>query len=94
MYEKILENVKKAAFEDELKKIAAEKGEKIEPGSFSKHVKKEPSSSDKPGEGGRFEALEHKLENKGAKDPGALAAAIGRAKFGKKKFQHMSAAGK
>jgi len=43
----------------------------------------------KPGGGERFKALEGALEAKGAKDPGALAASIGRKKYGKKKFQKM-----
>ncbi len=42
-----------------------------------------------------FEALEKKLASKGGvKNPGALAAAIGRKKFGKTRFQKMSAAGR
>lgn len=74
----------------------AQKGEKVEPGSL-KGGKSEPSSGDEPGEGGRFAALSEELENKekkGVRDPKALAAAIGRAKYGKKKFQEMAAAGR
>jgi len=56
--------------------------------------KSEPSSSAPAGEGGRFKALKGKLsKEKGVKDPGALAAAIGRKKFGKSKFQSMSKKG-
>jgi len=46
------------------------------------------------GEGGRFAALKEGLAKKGAKSPGALAAWIGRRKYGKKRFQTMSVAGK
>lgn len=60
--------------------------------------KNEPAASAKAGEGGRFKALVKKLRSKSAaykvKDPKALAAAIGRKKFGKKKFQQMAAAGR
>lgn len=77
-----------------LEKEATKKGQKIKPGSL-KGGKNEPSSKAKAGAGGRFQALKSKLGKKpGVKDPGALAAAIGRAKFGKGKFQHMAAKGK
>jgi len=46
------------------------------------------------GSGGRFKALVNKLENKGSSDPKALAAWIGRRKYGKKKFQELAAKGK
>jgi len=45
----------------------------------------------KPGTGKRFKSLEEKLAKKGAKSPGALAAWIGRKKYGSKKFQQMAA---
>lgn len=45
--------------------------------------------------GERFRALERKLAKRGdVKDPAALAAAIGRRKYGKKKFQAMAARGR
>lgn len=48
-----------------------------------------------PGGGGRFAMMKEKLsKKKGIKNPGALAAYIGRKKYGKKKFQAMAAAGK
>jgi len=48
-----------------------------------------------PGEGGRFAALKAALaKKKGVKTPGALAAWIGRKKYGKKKFQQMAAKGR
>lgn len=40
----------------------------------------------KLGTGKRFAALKGKLSKKGVKDPGALAASIGRKKYGNKKF--------
>lgn len=52
------------------------------------------SDSMKPGGGGRFKALEGKLSHeKGIKHPGALAAYIGRKKYGAKKMAKWSAAG-
>lgn len=48
----------------------------------------------KLGSGKRFAALKAKLASKGAKDPGALAATIGRAKFGAKKMSAMAAKGR
>ncbi len=49
----------------------------------------------KPGGGGRFQKLEGELsQEKGIRDPGALAASIGRKKYGKAKFQGFAAKGK
>lgn len=48
----------------------------------------------KIGGGGRFKALTAKLGSKGANDPGALAAFIGRQKYGKAAFQAMAAKGR
>jgi len=48
----------------------------------------------KLGQGGRFAALKKGLAKKGAKNPGALAAWIGRRKYGAKKFAKLGAAGK
>jgi len=48
----------------------------------------------KPGEGGRFKAMKKLAAAGGARDPGAIAAAIGRRKYGKKRFQQMAAAGR
>lgn len=47
-----------------------------------------------PGGGGRFQKLKKELAGQGVKDPGALAASIGRKKYGKKKFQQMAAKGR
>jgi hypothetical protein len=44
----------------------------------------------KLGTGARFAKLENKLAAKGATNPGALAAYIGRKKFGAKKFTKLS----
>jgi len=46
------------------------------------------------GEGGRFKALKNVLASKGARDPGALAAYIGRKKYGAKKFNALASRGK
>lgn len=48
----------------------------------------------KLGTGKRFEKLEKSLKKGGAEDPGALAAWIGRKKYGKKRFAKLAAGGK
>ena len=49
----------------------------------------------KLGSGTRFAALKKKLSGrKGVTDPGALAASIGRKKYGAKKFAKLATAGK
>ncbi len=52
------------------------------------------ANSMKLGGGGRFKKLVKDLTSKGVKDPKALAASIGRKKYGKTKFQEMAAKGK
>jgi len=47
-----------------------------------------------PGEGGRFAAVKASAAASGATNPGAVAAAIGRRKYGKARFQAMAAAGR
>lgn len=46
------------------------------------------------GSGERFRNLSRKLAARGARDPDALAAVIGRRKHGKAKFQKLAAAGR
>ncbi len=46
------------------------------------------------GQGGRFSALRSALSKKGSKNPGGLAAWIGRKKYGKSKFQKLAAGGR
>jgi len=46
------------------------------------------------GSGERYKKLVSSLKEKGAKDPRALAAYIGRKKYGKEKFQQLAAKGK
>jgi hypothetical protein len=46
------------------------------------------------GGGQRFSQLTSQLASRGAKDPKALAAYIGRKKFGKKRFGQLAAKGK
>jgi hypothetical protein len=48
----------------------------------------------KLGSGKRFEAIEEKAEKSGARDPAAVAAAAGIKKYGVKKMESMSKAGK
>jgi hypothetical protein len=77
-----------------MEKLSEPKGKKVKPGS-RKGGKSEPAARSPAGKGTRFKRLKSKLsKKKGVKDPGALAAAIGRSKFGKKKFQSMAAKGK
>lgn len=53
------------------------------------------SKSMKLGGGGRFEALKNRLSNKpGVTDPAALAAEIGRKKYGNLAMQRMASAGR
>ena len=58
-----------------------------------KKKKPKPDPKAPVGSGGRFAALKKKLKGK-VKDPGAVAAAIGRKKYGKKKFQALAAKGR
>ena len=54
-----------------------------------------PNSKAPLGQGGRFAALKQKLGNeKGVTNPGALAAAIGRKKYGASKMAKMGARGR
>lgn len=70
------------------------KNQKVKPGSL-KGGKSEPSAKAPIGEGTRFKALESKLaKEKGVTNPAGLAAALGRAKLGKKNFQKIAAKGK
>jgi hypothetical protein len=49
----------------------------------------------KLGSGARFKSLEHELARRGGvKNPQALAASIGRAKYGEKRMARMSAKGR
>ena len=48
----------------------------------------------KLGTGQRFAACVARMTKKGARNPKALCASIGRKKFGKRRFQKLAAAGK
>lgn len=48
----------------------------------------------KPGGGGRFKKLSNQLRRKGVRNPNALAASIGRKKYGNKQMAKWSAAGR
>lgn len=53
-----------------------------------------PNPNAKLGAGGRFAAVEKSAAASGAKNPKAVAAAVGRAKYGDAKMQRMAAAGR
>ena len=59
-----------------------------------KHKARGQAANAALGSGGRFKALSSKLKAKGVKDPDALAASIGRKKYGARKMAAMSAAGR
>ncbi len=46
------------------------------------------------GQGGRFAAVEASARRGGARNPAAVAAAVGRKKYGAKKFAKLAAAGR
>tara|TARA_R100001594_G_C3879027_1_gene225437 strand:- start:251 stop:466 length:216 start_codon:yes stop_codon:yes gene_type:complete len=63
--------------------------------SVGQQIMKPPNKrKPKLGSGKRFKQLTSKLKKKGAKNPKALAAFIGRKKYGKKKMTKMAAAGR
>lgn len=62
--------------------------------SFVKKHGAKPNAKAPLGQGGRFAALKNELAGKGARDPGALAAFIGRKKYGDKKFNSLSRHGR
>ena len=74
----------------DIRKKAAEKAM----ASAKKKKTNDEESKPKLGSGERFEKLSSELEKKGAKDPKALAAYIGRQKYGAKKMANMAAAGR
>jgi len=53
-----------------------------------------PNAKAKLGQGGRFAAVAKSAAASGARDPEAVAAAVGRAKYGAKRFAAMAAKGK
>lgn len=53
-----------------------------------------PNPKAKLGSGGRFAAVEASAKAGGARDPGAVAAAVGRKKYGSKRMASMAAKGK
>lgn len=54
-----------------------------------KRAKKKPL-----GEGSRFKAVQRAAKLGGARNPAAVAAAVGRKKYGKKRFQKLAAKGR
>lgn len=74
--------------------MAAPKPEPGETAAFEAREEKMAKST-KPGGGGRFEVLENQLSHKkGITNPGAVAASIGRKKYGAKKMASFSAKGR
>ena len=66
-------------------------------GKVQRHLARkqyEKAKKKPPGEGSRFKAVEASAKAGGASDPAAVAAAIGRKKYGNAKFQKMAAAGR
>ena len=61
---------------------------------YGKHKARGDAAKAALGSGGRFKALKGELAAKGVEDPGALAASIGRKKYGAKKMAAMAAAGR
>ena len=59
--------------------------------STRQQVMKSKKKTPKLGSGKRFKTLTKKLKKKGTRNPKALAAWIGRKKYGKKKFQELAA---
>jgi hypothetical protein len=59
-----------------------------------KHKARGDAAKSALGSGGRFKTLSSKLKAKGVKDPDALAASIGRKKYGARKMAAMAAAGR
>lgn len=53
-----------------------------------------PNANAPLGQGGRFAAVEASARASGARDPAAVAAAVGRKKYGKKKFAALGAKGR
>jgi hypothetical protein len=62
--------------------------------SIRQQVMKAPKKKKRKPSGKRFKDLTAKLKKRGAKSPKALAAWIGRKKYGKKKMAKMSAKGR
>ncbi len=52
------------------------------------------AKTSRPGEGKRFAAIARAAAAGGAENPEAVAAAVGRKKYGKERFQKMAAAGR
>ncbi len=66
----------------------------IEGRRAAREKQKEVQHTAKLGTGARFKAVEAASAASGARNPGAVAAAAGRAKYGKKRFQAMAAKGR
>jgi len=68
---------------------------KLSPSYKAKLLHQQVMKKTKPGSGKRFKSLVKQLKKrKGIKNPAALAAYIGRKKYGKARFQRMALAGR
>ena len=64
-------------------------------GTRVEHDSAKPNPRAPLGQGGRFSALKNKLAGEpGVRNPGAVAAAIGRKKYGAQKFEEMADKGR
>jgi hypothetical protein len=83
--------------DDILRRTVPEAGRRGKMAGLNKglrHRKAMAARKPKLGSGARFKKLKGKLSKRGASNPGALAAYIGRKKYGKKKFAKLSAKGR
>ncbi len=58
------------------------------------HDRVKPNPKAPLGQGGRFAAIEEKAKENGARNPAAVAAAVGFKKYGKAKMEKMAHAGR
>lgn len=87
---------KHEAFKVVMKMRPKKHGEgKIAMSTAAMEAQKKAMHKFEPGEGGRFATLKASLEKRGGvRNPAAVAASIGRRKFGKKKFQQLALKGR
>lgn len=69
-------------------------GKKLSRSTKARRIYEREAKGTKPGTGSRFKAMVDALEAKGAENPKALAAYIGRKKYGAEKFQEMAEKGR
>lgn len=77
-----------------MSKILSDSKNKVVPRSGIKTTGTYEGKSNRLGGGGRFAQVEDKIAASGAKNPAAIAAIMGRKKYGAKKMAQMAAAGR